>query len=254
MVRGLYTAYTGMLAQEQRLDAVSNNLANVNTTAFKQDGVLFESFDEVYMTKINDPESRGDERIGSVSMGIKVGQVYTNFEQGALQETGSDFDIALEGDGMISVGSYDEDGNITENYTRDGAFLLNSNGELVTNDGYFVMGSEGPITISGNAITINEQGKIYVDNEYVDTIKLVDFEDMTTLNKLGSGIYEATDETVFKDFSSQVAQGFLESSNVNSVKEMINMINVNRDFETNQKVLTTYDEMLDKAVNSIGNV
>lgn len=253
MLRGLYTSYTGMRAQQNKMNVISNNLANVNTTGFKKDGTIIESFDEVFALKVNDPESAGTRKIGNMTLGARVAENYTNFEQGSFRNTGNPLNIALEGKGMVAIGKYDGDGNLTTHYTRDGSFGLNPNGQLVTKDGYFVMGANGPITMKDGYV-INGNGTIYSDGKFIDQIQLTEFEDYKQLKKLGSGVFEANSDAKLKPFAGKVIQGFVESSNVNSVYEMVNMINVMRTFESNQKVLSTYDATLDKSVNELGRV
>lgn len=254
MVRGLYTAYTGMLAQQQKMDTISNNLANANTIGFKKDGVVFKSFKDVYMIKINDPEQMGNKRIGKASLGVKAGEIYTDFEQGALIQTDNPINMALQGKGMFVVGSIDRQGNLIEKYTRDGSFMLNPNGQIVSTDGYFLLGNNGPIIVNNSNIRISEEGNIYDENDLIDKVKTIDFENLQSLKKIGGNIYEATEQTIIKDFEGQVVQGFTEASNVNSIDEMINMINVMRTYETNQKVISTYDTTLEKSVNEVGRL
>lgn len=256
MVRGLYTAYTGMNAQQQRMDTISNNLANVNTTGFKKDGVFFESFKDQYIRKINDPETAGGERIGSMNFGVKVGETYVDFAQGALQQTNIQNQIAIHGEGFLNVGVPNGEEEMAIKFTRDGSLHLNSNGELMTASGHYVLDENlDKIVITDmGQLMINEQGGIYQDTELIANLKITNFEDPQLLNKLGNSLYDATTETVEKPFEGKIMQGYIENSNVSSIDEMINMINVMRTYESSQKVLTTYDGTLDQAVNQIGRV
>lgn len=254
MVRGLYTAYTGMVAQMQKLDTVSNNLANANTTGFKQDDVLMKSFDEVLAIKINDPTRFGNENIGKMSLGVNVENIYTNFEQGALAPTGDNYTMAIEGDGFFTVGQLNEDGTFTKYYTRDGSFSLNQHGEMVTKDGYYFLSDDQAITIPEGQLAITQEGNMYVDNELVSRLDLVSFEDNRTLSKVGDSMFDMTNRSTATEFNGAVRQSFLESSNVNSVKEMIEMITMMRAYEANQKVMTTYDTTLENVVSNVGRV
>lgn len=255
MNRGLYTAYTGMLAQQLKMDTISNNLANTNTTGFKKESVVFETFNDVYMKKINDPEAPGVQQIGKTNAGSHVANIYTNFEQGGLQQTENPFNVALEGSGMIVVGRPDENGDMSVKYTRNGTFTSDSENRLVTTDGYFVLGTDNaPITLGEGAPRITEAGSVYDGNTYINRMQIVDFEDMTSLKKIGDELYEKADSGSEKAFTGKVVQGFLESSNVNSVNEMVNMINVMRSYEAGQKIIKTYDTTLEKAVNDVGRV
>lgn len=254
MVRGLYSAYTGMVAQQQKMDVISNNLANVDTTGFKKDGAVFKSFKDVYTLKINDPETPSANRIGTLNQGVHLDTIYTYHTQGSLNQTDDPLNIAIQGQGMIAIAKTDNQGNTAEYYTRDGSFTLDNNRNLVTKDGFAVLGENGPITLPGSNISIDSNGNIYSDNEFVDKIRIIDIENKDTLRKIGDNLYSPTGDTKTADFNGSVAQGFLEVSNVDTVKEMVEMINVMRAYESNQKVMTTYDGVLDKAVNSVGRL
>lgn len=254
MLRGLYTAYTGMLAQQQKMDTISNNLANVNTTGYKKDGVVFESFKEVYNVRINDPEQIANQRIGKGSLGVKVGEIYTNYEQGALLQTDNPLNMAIEGSGLFAIGVMDNEGNITEKYTRDGSFLLNANGQMVSADGIFLLGNNGIININSSNIRISEEGEIFEGGTLIDRVKIIDFENLDSLKKIGENIYETTNGSQTKVFEGRIIQGYTEGSNVSSMDEMIHMINVMRTYESNQKLINTYDSSLDKTVNEVGRL
>ena len=254
MVRGLYSSYTGMVAQQQKLDIISNNLANVDTTGYKKDGAIFESFKDAFTLKIKDPEKPGYTRIGTLNQGVSLERIFTHHTQGALKQTDDFLNIAIQGEGFIKVNKIDSNGKETEYYTRDGSFSLDAEGNLLTKDGYFVMGENGIITLENSDIQIDSQGNIYSNNQLVDKIALVNVENKDSLRKVGSNLYKTTQETQITDFNGSIAQGFLEASNVDTVREMVEMINVMRGYESNQKVLTSYDTLLDKSVNSIGRL
>ncbi|MCT4596747.1 MAG: flagellar hook-basal body protein [Vallitalea sp.] len=256
MVKGLYTASNGMIAQQHKMDVISNNLANVNTTGFKKDGVIVESFDEMLITKVNDPNVSGNEVIGKMTLGCKVGNVYTDHSQGGATITGDPYNIAILGEGMVAIGVEDKEGNMSVKYTRDGSFTLSSDGTLLTREGNYVLGEKGKIVIpnGSNNIRISEDGRIFDDDKIIDKISLTDFENPETLRKIGDNLYVKTEDTIEQDFSSKILQGHLESSNVNTVKEMVEMINVMRTYEANQKVIHTQDETLGKAVNEVGRI
>lgn len=254
MLRGLYTAYTGMEAQQQKMDTVANNLANASTNGYKQDNVVFKSFSEVLATKINDPDMKTNHQIGRMTLGVQVDNIYTNFEQGALSFVEDPLSLALEGQGMITVGKLNEDGTYSEQFTRDGAFTLDQNRRLVTKDGFVVLGENGPITIPNGQLSVSQDGTITVNSERVDQIQLTNFDNLSALKKIGSSLFEQTDRTEKTAFTGSLKQGYQEASNVNSVKEMIEMISLQRTYEANQKVLTTYDSTLDNVVNNVGRV
>lgn len=254
MLRGLYTAYTGMRTQQEKMDAVANNLANVDTVGYKKDQMVQESFKEILTYKINDPEVPHTQGIGKMSLGVKVSQVYTDHMQGSLKQTDDLLNVAIQGDGFIKVGKYQEDGSLMTKYTRDGSFNLDQDGRLVTNDGLFVMGEVGEINLNSYKIRINSDGTIYDGENRMDQIQMVSFEDNNTLRKEGSSLYTTAEGAVEKAFEGTLQQGFVEASNVNSIEEMINMISTMRTYESNQKVIQTYDATMDKVVNSVGAV
>ena len=127
MVRGLYTAYTGMINQQKRLDTVTNNLANASTTGFKREGLTSKSFDQMLTVKLNDLSVPYlNEGIGKMSLGVKIGENYTDYSQGSLKETGNTYDLALAGNGFFTISYTDKKGNTSEKYTRDGEFTKDS--------------------------------------------------------------------------------------------------------------------------------
>lgn len=254
MFRGLYTAYTGMNVQQARMDAISNNLANIDTTGYKKDQVIVKSFKEVLTYKINDPEMVASQQIGKMSLGVSVDMVDIDYMQGSLKQTDEALNVALQGSGMIKVGSLSEDGTMVEKYTRDGSFLIDQQGRLVTNEGLFVLGDEGIITLDQYDVRISRDGSVYSNENLIDKIKIVGIEDGNTLRKQGSNVYIGTADTVETEFTGTMEQGFLESSNASSIEEMINMINVMRTYEANQKIIQTYDATMEKVVNNIGSV
>ncbi len=257
MVRGLYTAYTGMINQQARLDVVSNNLANATTAGFKKEGSTSQSFDSVLAIKIRDgSEGYVDRSIGPMNLGVKIGETYTDFSQGSFKSTGATYDVAISNKGFFAISYTNRAGEEQTMYTRDGSFTLNKDGCLVTKDGDFVLGQGGPIMIPTNtaSVAIDELGQIWADNVYVDKLSLVDFEDYNYLEKYGENLYIAVDGAQMKDATdATISQGYLEMSNVNVVSEMVEMINISRAYESNQKLITSIDETLGKAV-TIGQV
>ena len=252
MVRGLYTAYTGLVNQQKRLDIVSNNLANSTTTGYKKEGMTTQSFDSVYGIKVKD-ETVGymNQNIGKMSLGVKIGETYRSWDQGSFQNTGNTFDFALSGSGLFSISFTNKAGETSTLYTRDGSFQMNREGYLVTKDGDFVLGENGPIQLPTDfeKLTVEESGEIYADGQYVDRFALVDFENYDYVEAYGENLYRAVDGATQTDAAATVNQGYLEASNINVVTEMVDMISIARDFESNQKIMNTIDEMLGKMVS-----
>lgn len=257
MVRGLYTAYTGMVNQQKRLDTITNNLANASTNGYKREGATAKAFSEYLTVKVND-RTVGyiTEPIGKMSLGVKIGENYTDYSQGSFKSTGNTYDLAIEGNGFFSISFTNKNGEQSIKYTRDGEFTIDSEGTLRTKDGDFVQGEGGDISIPTDAtsVSITTTGEIYADGEYIDTISIVDFEDYNYLKKYGENMYETVEGATQKDTQALVHQGYLETSNINVVSEMVEMITISRAYESNQKAVQTADGMMDKAVNEVGRV
>lgn len=257
MVRGLYTAYTGMANEQKRLDIISNNLANAATTGYKVQNVTSQSFDNLLTIKVKDSsEAYNDRPIGHMSLGVKLGEAYTDQSQGSLRQTGNTYDLALEGKGFFTIEVTDRAGNVSTQYTRNGSFTMSNDGELVDMEGNHLIGESGIITIPTDAanVVIDATGAIYADNAYVDTVKIADFEDYDYLTNVGDTRYKALDGAVETLAAGSVRQGYLEQSNVNVVTQMVNMISITRAYEANQKLISSIDKTLDLAANSVGRV
>ena len=254
MVRGLYTAYTGMVNSQHRLDVVSNNLANATTTGYKKEGCTTQSFDAVYGIKIKDATvGHVNQNIGKLSLGAKIGETYRNWEQGSFITTDNTYDFALSGKGFFTISFTNKAGETSTMYTRDGSFQMNADGYLVTKDGDYVLGESGePIVLPTDAtnIAVEPTGEIYADNEYVDSFLLTDFEDYNYLEMYGENLYRALDGATHADeVTATVNQGFKEASNINVVSEMVEMISIAREYESGQKVINAMDEMMSKMVS-----
>lgn len=260
MVRALYTAWTGLRNEEKRMDVVTNNMANADTTGYKKVDVTAQSFDRQLAVKINDATEGVDlvRGIGGVTLGVKIGETYYDMTQGNFRQTEDLYNFALSGKGFFTISTTDKSGTEHIRYTRDGDFTVTRDGYLVTKDGDYVLGDGGNRIQIPNAnlvdISVNEMGEIYSGNTYVSTLQVVDFEDYNYLSSYGENMYEAVDGATIIDADATVNQGYLEMSNVNMVTEMVDMIAITRAYETNQKMIQTVDQTLDKAVNNIGNV
>lgn len=256
MVRGLYTAYTGMINEQKRLDVISNNLANSATVGYKTERVASQAFDDVLTVKIRD-NSVGymNQNIGSMSLGAKVGEVYTAYDQGSFVETGNTFDLAIEGEGFFTMRCPTRSGDNVTRYTRNGCFKMTQDGYVVDVNGNHLQGTSGDIKVPVDAsISIDKTGGVYADGEYVDTVLLTDFEDYNYIEKYGENLYQTVDGATVKTATGMINQGYTEQSNVNVVSEMVDMITVTRAYEAGQKVMQTVDSMLESSCNSIGRV
>ncbi len=262
MLRGLYTGCTGMVNEQNRMDILTNNLANSSTTGYKREGSTSEAFSSVLAYKIKDTSQIGPntKNIGSISLGVKIGEGYTDFTQGSLRITENTFDLALSGEGFFTVEFTDKNGETSLKYTRDGDFSLTKEGYLTTCDGDYVMGTnengaQQRIQIDPNEETvIHDSGDIFQNGVLVGKLLITDFADYNYLEHYGENYYQPVEGAEIVPASYQVNQGYLEASNVNVVKEMVEMIAITRAYETNQKIVQAYDETLDIAVNQLGKV
>jgi len=262
MLKGIYTGCMGMLCEWWNQDVTSNNLANVNLTGYKGDVTVFKSIPKFQVHRINDevvstPFGSIDKRpcIGNLGTGVVVDDVVTIFTQGAIRETGNNLDLALEGSGFFTILRKGKE----EMYTRNGTFTLDHNGFLVTEEGNYVLGEKGRIQIKGEPV-VREDGVVLerLEDGYrlVDRLKLVDFKNKIGLIKRGDSLYSPTslsgNAEITKDV--KVKQGFLEASNVNVVNEMVQMIEVSRHYEANQRTIRSFDEILRRAVTEVGRI
>lgn len=257
MVKGLYTAYTGMLNQQNKMDVISNNLANAATTGFKKEGSTSQAFDAVLAYKIKDQtDATRGRKIGTMNLGVKIGENYVDYSQGAFKTTNNPYDLALSGEGFFCVEFTNKAGESSIKYTRDGSFTLTKEGYLVTKDGDFVLDDKGQHIKLDTALdtSIDQSGTIYQDKAVVGRIGVQDFEDYNYLEHYGENYYQPVDGAKFKTAEVQVFQGYLEASNVQVVSEMVNLITTTRTYESNQKIIQTIDDTLNIAVNQLGKV
>ncbi len=261
MVRGLYTAWTGMVNEQKRLDVISNNMANADTTGFKKQGVTSQSFDDELALRIHDNNnySNLNYRIGDVNLGVKIGETYHDLSQGSLRETGNTYDLALSGDGFFTIQTTNKQGQTSTKYTRDGSFTVNTDGYLVTKDGDYVLDTNGrriqiPGAQTAQNVSIDQRGTIAVDGRNVATLGIASFANPQALLLYGENMYDATAAAGLQASTATVNQGYLEMSNTNVIEEMVDMITITRAYEAGQKMIQTVDSTLQKASTEIGRV
>ncbi len=257
MVRSLYTAYTGMYNEQTRLDIISNNIANAATSGYKQESVTSQAFEKMLAIKIRDgSDAYIDRPIGKMSLGVKVGEVFTDYGQGSLRETSGTYDLALTGEGFFQLRVLAKDGSSSIKYTRDGNFTMTNEGFIVDYRGNHLQGQSGDLQVDPTStnVVVDKQGYVRVDGNIVDRIALVDFEDYDYLKKSGDNEYTTVNGATPKVATAGIEQGYLEQSNVNVVSEMVDMITITRAYEANQRVIRSVDTMLENAANQIGRV
>lgn len=266
-LKGVYTALSGAMAQSTKLDTIANNIANVNTPGFKRDQQVFSEYltaNEKDPTTMPIPrdvaaiESFYDMQGGDKSYVHEKG-TFTDFSQGNLKRTGGKLDLAIDGPGFFEVSS---PGGIK--YTRAGNFTLDGNGRLVTKEGYPVLKTADPgtpetermIEFNGQAtVSIGDDGNVIQGDQELGQLSLVNVSNPDSLTKIGNNLYGPR-PTMTPQLnpipSPQLKQGFVETSNVNVVQEMTDMITTHRVFESTQKAISAYDGMTEKLVNVVG--
>lgn len=234
---GLLEGLETLMAQENRLNLVSNNLANVDTTGFKKENVTF--WEMLYTA------SDKRERVG------KAARVITNHQEGSAKITGNPMDMAIHGKGFFKIQTPQG-----IRYTRAGGFLQNGQGQLITADGNLLLGQGGAISVQGRQLSIGNDGTILVDGQIIDQLAIADFDSPAALEKEGNSLFRlkdgASQEQAAQDY--EIKQGYLESSNVNTVEEMTEMLDLYRAYESQQKIVRTVDELDDLAVNRVGKL
>ncbi|NTU41860.1 MAG: flagellar basal-body rod protein FlgF [Nitrospirales bacterium] len=238
MYKGIYIALSGAALKQTQMDLITQNLANSNTSGYKRDKI---SFQEYLLSQMNGRTENPDGRSMSY-----FGVVNTDYSPGSIVHTGGPLDVAIDGEGYLSL----DDGS----YTRRGDLHLDSDGYLVTQGGIKVLGSGGPIQIAeSGSVQISGSGAVSVNNATVDTLKIVEFSDPSVLRKTGdSGFVSGQAGTVSAAVS--VRQGYLEKSNVDAVKEMVQMITALREFETYQKAIHCFDESTGRVITEIAKI
>ncbi|HIJ89739.1 MAG: flagellar basal-body rod protein FlgF [Desulfobulbaceae bacterium] len=232
---GLLESVETLQNQEQRLNQVTNNLANVDTPGFKKETVTFDEM--LYQA------TRNRKRVGK---GLNINTVH---QQGVVQKTDAPLDLAISGDGFFRVQGPDG-----VRYTRAGNFQRNNEGLLVTANGYPVLGEAGPIAITGKKVDVAQDGGIFVDGVRVDRLAVVT-ADPKGLKKEGENLFRLADgaaEEASPNF--RLLQGHLEKSNVNTVTEMTEMIDLYRAYEGQQKMIRAVDDLDDLAVRRVGSL
>ena len=249
MSGSIYMATSGAEVQRLRLQILSNNLANINTTGFKEDKTIFRLADEDLQNSTSTDAASGS--VNALGNAVIPMTTHIDFTKGPLQQTGSPFDVAIDGDGFFSIQT--EQG---VRYTRNGAFSINSDGILTTADGDPVMGEGGEITIDGSDVRFDGSGTVLVDGTAIDKLRVVSISDKAALHKVGKSLFQL-DETQGSEEQltyGGIQQGFLEGSNVNAVKAMTELIEVQRGYESYQKMIQTMGEIDARVISGVGTV
>ncbi len=267
MVKGLYAAWTGMVNAQERMDILANNLANSDTIGYKKEGTTTQSFDDKLALKIKDTSSAGLVRkVGTIHLGAKIGETYTDYAQGNFQITDKLSDLAIDGDGFFAMSHTNKNtGETTVKYTRDGEFTVDRYGYFRDTDGNYLLDQNGATTGVSNEqnfvrvdplkdYVVDVDGRIWQEGVLVDTVGLIDIDNYDYISKYGENLYDLLPGGNIIAADSELDQGVIEASNVNIVDEMVQMITLSRAYEAAQKIIQTEDSTLDKAVNTVGRV
>jgi flagellar basal-body rod protein FlgF len=264
--KGIFSAVSGAMAQSSRLDTIANNLANVNTDSFKKDRQVFSEYltsnektdNVIQVPRVPASVESFYDMQGGDNAYVNPSGTYTNFEQGPLKPTGSPLDLALEGKGFFEV--------LTPQgvrWTRNGALQVDGTGKLVTKEGFPIL-KEGAgdaetrtIQTGSRNLTVSGTGDVYDGGQQLGRLAVVDFVKPDDLQKVGNSLYTLKSNAgsaPIQTPDAKVQQGFKESSNVNVVNEMTDMIAANRVFEATQHVIKAHDQMDEKLINGVGKV
>lgn len=278
MFRGLYTATSGMMANNRQQQILTNNLSNANTPGFKEDQTVFRAFPD-QLIKAMETSKKGtiaSQNIGTLTTGVYAQEGIPSFLQGPLKETGNSTDIALldellpvnpdtqqKGTMVFAVAA--ENGDIR--YTKNGTFAVNPEGILATSDGFPVLGENlQPIRVGSTDFTVADNGQVVLaDGTQLDRLWIGHTENPDQFVKEGQNLLRwqgdadqapqiVDDVAILNNTESFVKQGFIEQSNVDLTRTMTDMMTTYRGFESNQKVIQAYDRSMEKAVNEIGRV
>lgn len=260
MVRGLYTAASGMLVAQSQADTIANNLANVNTNGFKQTLLQVQSAPSMDIYRFqNEPGTAPGKAVPGIPTATYVGnlgsgsQIYdtpASFSQGTLEQTGNPLDVAISGtNGFFTVGT----GNGVR-YTRDGQFLRDGNGLLATQDGQPVLGTNGlSIAVPNGPFTVGTDGTITQNGRNLGQLQITQFGNLTALRPEGDNFFVNTGNAgPSTATAASVQQGALEKSGTNVVRSMVDLINAERWFDTNQKMVQTQDDATEQAISAVG--
>lgn len=251
MIRGMYAATSGMMTMLTRLQTISNNLANADTTGFREDTLRLTTFPQQLMSRLFD--SGGTRQVGvGGGMGLVNENVVVRYDQGTLKSTDSPLDVAVQGTGFFSVQTPQG-----VRYTRDGSFRRDGAGQLVTSRGDLVLSPQGtPITVPAGDVNILQDGNLLVNDQPVAQIGVFDFVEPAQLKKVGNNLLEdpTGQAQATPAAGSTIHQGYLEGSNVDTARAMSNMMVAQRSYESNARMVQIQDDMLSRAVNDVGRI
>lgn len=247
MLKGLYTSALSLAVLNKKQEVTANNLANSVTPGYKKETVIEGTFPGMLLRRLDDPPAEDGlpPVVGNIALGVQLTDIVTDYSKGMQVATGDPLHFALNGGGYFTVLT-----PAGERYTRNGEFNLSAAGVLCTIDGFPVLGQSGEIAAAAGEISIDSAGAVYSGGRKIDSLRIVTCGEPPV--KEGSSLFFS--ENVEEMEKPELIQGFIEESNATAITEMVNMIDIMRAYEANQKVLQTHDATLEKAVNEIGRV
>lgn len=284
MWRGLFIAASGLLTEGRRTDVIANNLANAATTGYKKDTAVHHEFENMLIKRMYDyadnsggamagglldtdsgnvtkfkgfgVEQNDAPTVGQLGLGDYVDEIAVDYSQGSFETTGNTFDLAIAGEGFFTVQTPQG-----VRYTRSGAFFKNQDGILQDVRGYNLLDINGnPITIPADTadsrISVGGNGSIIVNgqNQPIAQIRLVQFDNRLAIQKQGDNLFAAVNNAQPQPATGEIMQGMLERSNVEIVREMVELIHNHRIYEANAKSVNTQDTMLETSANQVGRL
>lgn len=255
MIRGIYTAASGLGMLQARMDITSNNISNIATNGFKQDKMMVEAFPD-FLLKQKGKADAGTvstdwwRTLGSINQGVAVTGVFTDFTTGILKETGNECDLALEGEGLFTFQTFE--GDVL--YSRDGELRRDSEGYLVNSQGHWLLGDGSPVYVGTDNFSVSPQGTVTTADNNEIKLDIVNFSDKNVLVKQGNNYFSSDGEEGEILENPNVRQNALEVSNVDITAETVNMIEISRAYEATQKLVQAQDQLLDKVINQVGVV
>lgn len=255
MSDGLYTAMSGGMGTSKKLDITSHNLANIDTTSYKKDKTIFKSQVPKVEFDLLDVQAEDVEMPAKVfhidKHNVVVDETFTDFSQGSFKKTDNPFDIAIQGDGFFKIETPQG-----VRYTRNGTFAVSNDNKLVTVDGYKVLDeNNNEITISGTNFKVNDSGTIFANDTEVAKLAVIEI-DSKQIEKTEKTFYKSINQNIQENKAQNASlhQGFLETSNVNPIEEMVNLISLHRTFELNTRLIETYGELNRKSAGDVGRI
>lgn len=252
MTKGFYNLTSGVLSQGRRLDVIGNNMTNLATAGYKGETYTDSTFEEVLFSRVGNKDKRGAAPIGEQSYILAPDQLYINYDQGGMKETGMMLDFGIYGEGYFAIQT--ADGGVE--YTRNGSFSLDENAQLCLTGQGLVLGMDGqPITLYTDQIRADEYGRIYtLDGGYLGQIGVFTFADEEGLAKGESGLFLPNGQQAQPAGNTQVWWKYTEESNVDMLQEMSRMMTAQRALQGGAQVLKLYDNLLTKATTEVGRL